>query len=111
MGLAGLCKEFLQWAKNNLDVSFFRVRAEHVHKASAVTLTTPFVIVAAYFLCLLALNIWTGQGPSERKAGREVFPGSVSERLGKKFASPSGPQQRAGRCLAWSGLAGKNRTP
>ena len=57
------------------------------------------VIVAGYFLCLLALEIWTGQGPSERKAGREVFPGSVSERLGKKFASPSGPQQRGGRCL------------
>jgi hypothetical protein len=32
-------------------------------------------------------------------SGCEVFPVSVSERLGEKFASPAGPQQRGGRRL------------
>jgi len=91
MGLAGLCKEFPQWAKNNPDVSFFRVRAEHVHKASAVRLTPPFGNCCRLFSLPSGTEDMDRPGAVGAQAGREVFPGSVSERLGEKVREPIGP--------------------
>ena len=48
------------------------------------------VIVAGYFLRLLALKIWIGPGRSQRNARARIFSGSVSERLGEKVREPIG---------------------
>jgi hypothetical protein len=78
-----------------------RAQAEHVHNASRVRLTNPPFsnCCRLYFLRLRALQIWTGQGPSQRKVRARSFPVSVTERLGEKFVSPAGPQQPGGRRL------------
>jgi len=85
-GWQGRCKVFPQWARNNLDVSFSEYGPSMCIKRvrSGCCWLLHSVIVAAYFLCLLALKIWTGQGAvGAQGPGAKFFQGALASGSGK----------------------------